>query len=149
MSVFGIVEEIQRIPTQTGPHSPWCLSQMEISNLKMCACALGVLKGGAGSWGRRYAVFHIFVMDIPLFSTLTCPVPGERGSKCASAAVNLWRWHTAILCTWAHPVYIASKWGLFCHHLIYKQKQHAEQSKVIIGWCVFTLFSIIESIARV
>lgn len=89
MSVLGVIEEIQRVATQTGPQPPGCLPQTETS-IGWCDNSTAVFSRGKG----------FPPAPPPPFIAPTFPVPRD-GQKCGTAAVILWTGIMAATCTWA------------------------------------------------
>lgn len=87
MSVLGIIEEIQRIPAQTGPQSPGCLSHRNKQYSK------GILL-----WQQQCQFFHVCTGYFP-FLLLPHLLSQEMDMERATAAVSLGPWVSAIPCT--------------------------------------------------
>lgn len=105
MSILGIIEEIQRIPTQAGPQSPGRLSHRHKQTCK--------IKGYTAE-ATTLLFFHICLMDVSPFLSLPHFLSQEMDRGWATAAVSLWPWISAMPCTWARltlHVYIALKWA--------------------------------------
>lgn len=90
MGVLGVIEEIQRIPAQTRPQSPGCLSHRNKQINQGIPCCV-----------YNSAVFsHLCNGDFPFFF-LSLPhfLSQEMDREGATAAVSLWPWISAIPCT--------------------------------------------------